>query len=67
MLLVFQRCNSAEVSISKKVISKIKVGMVLLLGVEKTDTINDVLFLVNKVVGLSIFNDNQNKLINKRR
>ena len=41
--------------------------MVLLRGVEKTDTINDVLFLVNKVVGLSIFNDNQNKLINKRR
>ena len=39
MLLVVQRCKSAEVSVSKKIISKIKLGLVLLLGIEKKDKV----------------------------
>jgi len=61
MLLVVQRCKSAEVSVSKKIISKIKLGLVLLLGIEKKDSLKDVIFLVNKVASLRVFNDDHDK------
>ena len=62
MLLVVQRCKSAEVIVSKKIIAKIKFGLVLLLGIEKKDTLEDVLFLVNKVTSLRVFNDDHGKI-----
>ena len=62
MLLVVQRCKSAEVVVSKKIITKIKFGLVLLLGIEKKDTLEDVLFLVNKVTSLRVFNDDHGKI-----
>ena len=62
MLLVVQRCKSAEVFVSKKVIAEIKLGLVLLLGIEKKDTLEDVLFLVNKVTSLRVFNDDHGKI-----
>ena len=61
MLLVVQRCKSAEVFVSKKIISKIKLGLVLLLGIEKKDSLKDVIFLVNKVASLRVFNDDHDK------
>tara|TARA_A100001015_G_scaffold202886_1_gene226651 strand:+ start:295 stop:735 length:441 start_codon:yes stop_codon:yes gene_type:complete len=61
MLLVIQRCKSAEVFVSKKIISKIKLGLVLLLGVEKKDSLKDVIFLANKVRSLRVFNDDHDK------
>ena len=62
MLLVLQRCKSAEVFVSKKVTAKIKLGLVLLLGIEKKDSLRDVLFLVNKVTSLRVFNDDNDKI-----
>ena len=62
MLLVVQRCKSAEVFVSKKVIAKIKLGLVLLLGIEKKDSLRDVVSLVNKVALLRVFNDDNNKI-----
>ena len=62
MLLVLQRCKSAEVFVSKKVIAKIKLGLELLLGIEKKDSLKDVLFLVNKVTSLRVFNDDNDKI-----
>ena len=61
MLLVVQRCKSAEVFVSKKIISKIKHGLVLLLGIEKKDSLKDVIFLANKVTSLRVFNDDHDK------
>ena len=61
MLLVVQRCKSAEVYVSKKIISKINRGLVLLLGVEKKDSLKDVIFLANKVRSLRVFNDDHDK------
>ena len=62
MLLVLQRCKSAEVFVSKKVIAKIKLGLVLLLGIEKKDSLKDVLFLVKKITSLRVFNDDNDKI-----
>ena len=62
MLSVVQRCKSAEVFVTKKVIAKIKLGLVLLLGIEKKDSLRDVISLVNKVALLRVFNDDNNKI-----
>ena len=62
MLLVVQRCKSEEVFVSKKVIAKIKLGLVLLLGIEKKDSLKDVISLINKVALLRVFNDDNNKI-----
>ena len=62
MLLVVQRCKSAEILVSKKVIAKIKMGLVLLLGIEKRDSLKEVRYLVNKVISLRIFNDDHDKI-----
>lgn len=61
MLIVVQRCKSAEIFVSKKIISKIKFGLVLLLGIEKKDSLKDVIFLANKVTSLRVFNDDHDK------
>ena len=62
MLLVVQRCKYAKVIDSKKVVAKIKLGLVLLLGIEKKDSLKDVLSLVNKVALLRVFNDDNDKI-----
>ena len=62
MVLVIQRCKSGKVIISNKIIVSINRGMVILIGVEKEDTRNDVDFLVNKIIGLRIFIDKEEKI-----
>ena len=61
MVLILQRCNSAFVHISGRFHSSIKKGLVLFLGVEKTDKRDDVDIILKKVLGLRVFNDENNK------
>ena len=61
MVVVLQRCKSAKVIVSDKVIASIKKGMVLFIGVEDADSETDVQFLVDKISVLRIFNDKNNK------
>ena len=60
MIAVIQRCSRGKVTVAKKVISEIKHGMVILLGVDKMDTDTDANYLVNKISELRIFNDEKN-------
>ena len=62
MIAVIQRCSEGKVTVAEKVISEIKHGMVILLGVDKMDTDTDVNYLVNKISELRIFNDEKNKM-----
>lgn len=62
MVLVLQRCNSALVHISGRLHSSIKKGLVLFLGVEKTDKRDDVDIILKKILGLRVFNDKNNKV-----
>lgn len=62
MIAVIQRCSQGKVTISDKVVGKISHGLVILLGVQKNDTENDAEFLVNKICGLRIFNDENDKM-----
>lgn len=62
MRLLIQRVSEASVSIEGQVKDKIGKGMVLLLGVEDADTIDDMLYLTYKLTRLRIFNDENGKM-----
>lgn len=55
MRVVLQRVTQAQVEIDQKVVSEIKTGLLLLLGVTHTDQKSDADFLVNKIVNLRLF------------
>ena len=48
--------------VSEKVVGEIDNGLVILLGVQKVDTEKDADFLVNKISGLRIFSDENDKM-----
>jgi len=57
MRTVIQRVNSASVSIDNKVKSSINKGLLILVGIENTDTTEDIEWLSNKITQLRIFDD----------
>ena len=57
MKAVIQRVRSASVSIDGKEISIINNGLLVLIGVEKDDSSEDLDYLVKKTAGLRIFKD----------
>lgn len=59
MRIVIQRVISASVTINETIKSSIQQGYLILLGVCDEDTIEDVEWLVKKVIGLRVFNDEQ--------
>lgn len=59
MRTVIQRVKHASVSVGGSVVSKIGQGLLLLLGIEATDTEEDILWLSRKVLGLRIFDDEE--------
>jgi D-aminoacyl-tRNA deacylase len=63
MKVVLQRVNHASVLIDNQEHSSIEKGILILLGVEVSDTPEDVLWLSAKIVNLRIFND-ENGLMN---
>jgi D-tyrosyl-tRNA(Tyr) deacylase len=57
MRTVIQRVTEASVTIDGTVKSKIGSGLLVLLGIEDTDTDEDITWLVQKIINLRIFND----------
>ena len=57
MRAVIQRVTSASVSIGGKVKSSIGQGLLVLLGVGHEDGVEDIEWLVKKIAGLRIFDD----------
>ncbi|SNR17326.1 D-aminoacyl-tRNA deacylase [Tenacibaculum jejuense] len=60
MKTVIQRVSRASVTVDNKVISSIKNGLLILVGIEDEDTDEDILWLTKKIVNLRIFNDENN-------
>ena len=59
MRIVVQRVSRASVFIGGKVKSSIAKGYLILLGIGEKDSIEDIEWLVKKVVNLRIFNDEE--------
>src|ERR1035437_1404328 len=57
MRAVIQRVLSASVSIDGAIFSKIDSGLLVLLGIEETDSEEDILWLCGKIIRLRIFSD----------
>jgi len=55
MRAVIQRVSKASVSIGKKNIASIGKGLTVFVGIEESDTREDVEWLSNKIVQLRIF------------
>lgn len=62
MRAVIQRVTEAAVTVDGEVIGKICRGLLVLAGVEKGDGGQDIDYMVSKVLGLRIFEDEQGKM-----
>ena len=62
MKAVIQRVKSASVSVDDKIIGEIATGFLILLGVEQSDTQDDLDYLVKKTIGLRIFKDDNKNM-----
>lgn len=57
MRVLIQRVKRASVTIEGSIKSKIDKGLLILLGIEDSDSLEDINWLCNKIVNLRIFND----------
>ena len=64
MRLVIQRVSRASVTVDGEIKSSINHGLMVLVGVEHGDTLEDVKWLVGKTVALRIFDD-ENGVMNR--
>ena len=62
MRVVLQRVSHASVTVEEKVIGNIQRGFLLLVGVTHDDTMEDMEYLVRKIVQMRIFEDEEGKL-----
>lgn len=64
MRVVVQLVKQASVTVEEKVISEIKKGYLILLGIEVEDTQEDINWLAGKITRLRIFNDDNDAMNN---
>ncbi len=57
MKAVIQRVSEASVSIEGEPVAVIQKGLLVLIGIEETDTENDMVWICHKIVNLRIFDD----------
>lgn len=62
MKAVIQRVCKASVSVDHKIIGSIDRGLMVLLGVDREDNESDLDYLVKKITGMRIFEDDQEKM-----
>ena len=62
MIAVVQRVSEAQLHINQQLHANIEKGFVVLLGIHETDTMEDVQYLSNKIIGLRIFSDAEGKM-----
>ncbi len=62
MKVIVQRVTNASCTVNNKLISEIKDGYLLLVGLTHTDTLKEVEYLAKKIANLRIFEDEDGKL-----
>lgn len=64
MKVLVQRVTSANVKVNSKVVGEINRGILLLVGFTQSDTTKEIDYMVDKVINLRIFDD-ENGVMNK--
>lgn len=62
MRAVVQRVSKASVEVNKALVGKINGGLLVFLGVGQEDDLKDVEYMVEKIIGLRIFQDDNDKM-----
>ena len=62
MRLVIQRVSEAHVTVNNGATGSIRTGLLVFLGVSRTDTVEDADYLTGKLLGLRIFPDEDGKM-----
>jgi len=62
MRIVIQRVSEASVKIDGEITSPIQIGLLVLLGIEIEDTTNDADYLIQKLINLRVFSDQDGKM-----
>jgi len=62
MRAVIQRVSKASVGVDNRTISQINHGMLILLGIKKSDTVKEAQLLAKKTANLRIFSDQESKM-----
>ena len=62
MRAVVQRVKQSSVKVGNKIIGQIGSGLLVLLGVARSDTASDANYMVNKIINLRIFEDQDGKM-----
>lgn len=63
MRVLIQRVSQASVTVGTTITGTIRKGLLVLVGIEDTDTEEDIFWISNKIVNLRIFDD-ENKIPN---
>ena len=64
MRVIVQRCDRAKVSVEGTIVGSIDKGLMLLVGFTHNDSSKEIDYMVNKIVNLRIFDD-ENGIMNK--
>lgn len=62
MKVLLQRCKNASVTVDGEITGRIDHGYMLLVGITSTDTEKEVDYLVEKIEGLRLFEDEHGKM-----
>lgn len=62
MRAVLQRVSKASVHVNHRICSSIHTGLVILLGIEEADGVEDIDWLVRKIVNMRIFGDDEGNM-----
>jgi len=62
MKVLIQRVKQASVDVNNECVGKIDKGLLVFLGVKEEDTEDNVDYLVNKIINLRIFSDDNDKM-----
>tara|TARA_A100001011_G_scaffold139928_1_gene147886 strand:+ start:15831 stop:16277 length:447 start_codon:yes stop_codon:yes gene_type:complete len=62
VISVVQRCSQANVNVGGNTIGEIGIGFVVLLGIQKNDSVSDADYIVKKLSTLRIFSDSNEKM-----
>ena len=61
MKALIQRVKQASVNINQSEYSKICKGLLILVGIHKNDSVDDIKFIIDKSINLTIFSDENDK------
>ena len=62
MRAIVQRVSHASVKVENEFVGKIKQGLLVLLGFELSDNTADVQWVINKIVNMRLFDDQNQKM-----